>query len=159
LPDGTPAPGDKAPFAYLGKMLRPSGAELRMHVADWSKFIRVHLGECVNSAQLVCPATLARLHQGINVDDPASGIGYAMGWIVAPAAAGGLDPKFGTIITHNGSDGVWLAEVTAFPDQDFAIAIMSNATVDRTGEDLGSAAFTEIKARLLSRFGPNIEST
>ncbi len=154
LPDGTPAPGDKAPLAYLGRFLRPAGAELRMNVADWSKFIRIHLGQTVNGVRLVRPETLSRLHRAVALADAPAGVGYAMGWVVASAEAAGLDSSYGQVLNHNGSDGVWLSEVAALPDVDFSIQILANATLDKRGNDLGATAFTEIKQRLMQRFAP-----
>lgn len=154
LPDGTPAPGDKAPLAYLGKFLRPAGAELRMNVSDWSKFIRIHLGQTVNGVRLVRPETLTRLHRAIALTDSAAGVGYAMGWVVGSSEAAGLESGYGQVLNHNGSDGVWLSEVVAFPEVDFSIQILANATLDKQGNDLGAAAFTEIKQRLMHRFAP-----
>ena len=151
LPNGTPAPGDRPPLAYLTNFLHPAGSDIRLNVGDWSKFIRVHLGEKVNGVQLLKPATLARLHRGVEIAD---GVGYASGWVTIPTALTGIDPALGSIITHNGSDGVWLAEVTALPDSHLAIAIMANATVDKNGNSLDQAAFAEIKQRLLQSFAP-----
>ena len=154
LPDGTPAPGDKAPLAYLGKFLRPAGAELRMSVADWSKFIRIHLGQTVNGVRLVRSETLSRLHRAVALADAPPGVGYSMGWVVASAEVAGLNSGYGQVLNHTGSDGVWLSEVIALPDVDFSIQILANATLDKQGNDLGAAAFTEIKQRLMHRFAP-----
>jgi hypothetical protein len=56
------------------------------------------------------------------------------------------------VLTHNGSDGLWLSEVVAFPDIDFSIQILANATIDRNGYDLAQTAFAELKQRLIHRF-------
>ncbi len=155
LPDGTPAPGDRSPFDYLSALASPAGSILRMNAGDWSKFVRVHLGESVNGRRLLQPGTLARLHQSVELEDAGAPVGYAAGWVVLPAESAGLDSSFGTVLTHNGSDGVWLSEVVALPDVDFSIQILANATVDREGNDLGQGAFLEIKQRLLHRFARN----
>lgn len=154
LPDGTPAPGDRPPLAYLGKFLRPAGADLRMNVSDWSKFVRVHLGQRVNGRHLVRPATLVRLHQAVPLLDAPSGVGYSMGWLVVSAESAGFDSSFGHVLQHNGSDGVWLSEVAAFPDLNFSIQILANSTVDKDGNDLGTAAFAEIRQLLMRRYAP-----
>ena len=156
LPDGTPAPGDRPPLAYLTDFLHPAGSDIRLNVGDWSKFIRVHLGETVNGVRLLTPGTLDRLHRGVEISD---GVGYASGWVTIPKELTGLDPALGRIITHNGSDGVWLAEVTALPESGLAIAIMANATVDKFGNSLDQEAFAEIKLRLLQRFAPASQLT
>ncbi len=150
LPDGTPAPGDQAPFAYLSKFLHPAGAELRMNSMDWSKFIQVHLGQKVNGVQLLTSTSLRRLHLGVPIPDAGPDVGYAMGWVTVPAAVAGLDPSLGRVLTHDGSDGVWLSQVAALPDANIAITIMANGTVDRNGTDLGAEAFVEIRNRLVA---------
>ena len=152
LPDGTPAPGDRSPFDYLSALASPAGSILRMNVGDWSKFIRVHLGQSAHGRLLIRPETLARSHQAIEIDSAATGLGYAAGWFVLPAEAAGLNSSFGTVLTHNGSDGLWLSEVVALPDIDFSIQILANATIDRNGYDLAQTAFAELKQRLIHRF-------
>ncbi len=77
-----------------------------------------------------------------------------MGWGVFASSAVGLDASYGRILSHLGSDGVWLAEVTAFPDVGLTIQIMANGTLDKDGNDVTSGALNEIKLRLLHRFGP-----
>ena len=149
LPDGTPASGDRPPLAYLTNFLHPAGSDIRLNVGDWSKFIRVHLGETLNGVRLLTRGTLDRLHPGVEISD---GVGYAAGWATIPKELTVLDPALGSIITHNGSDGVWLAEVTALPERGLAIAIMSNAAVDKFGTSLDQAALAEIKLRWLQRF-------
>ena len=156
LPDGTPAPGDRTPAVYLGVVLRPAGADLRMNVSDWSKFVRIHLGQTVNGVRLVKPQTLTRLQLPVPFADSPIPQGYAMGWGVFESSDVGLDARLGRVLGHLGSDGVWLAEVTAFPDVDFSIQIMANGTVDKDGIDLASGAFNEIKLRLLHRFGSRL---
>lgn len=152
LPDGTPAPGDRPPEDYLGDVLRPAGADLRMNVADWSKFVRIHLGGSVNGFRLVKLETLARLQSPIPIAGDELTLGYAMGWGVYNAEVAGLDPRIGRVLSHSGSDGVWLAEVNSFPEIDFSIQILANGTVDQDGNDLSVSAFVEIKQRLLQRF-------
>jgi CubicO group peptidase (beta-lactamase class C family)/dienelactone hydrolase len=155
-PDGTPIPNDSPLYSvYGGPVLFPAGASLRMNVADWSKFIRMQTGQIVNGVRLIRPATLSRLHQpaaGPSVVEGFPDVGYAMGWETFTADAFGRDASLGASIVHNGSDGFWLAKVEAFPDVDFAIAIMANATLDKDGNDLDSTAFAEIQQRLMHRF-------
>lgn len=155
-PDGTPIPNNSPLYnVYGGPILFPAGASLRMNVADWSKFIRMQTGQTVNGVRLIRPETLSRLHKpgaGPAVVDGFPDIGYAMGWETFAAGAFGRDASLGASIVHNGSDGFWFAKVEAFPDLDFAIAIMANATLDKDGNDLESTAFAEIQQRLMHRF-------
>jgi CubicO group peptidase (beta-lactamase class C family)/pimeloyl-ACP methyl ester carboxylesterase len=154
LPDGIPAPGDRPPFAYLAAVLRPAGSDLRMNATDWSKFVRVHLGLSVNGIRLLKPETIARLQSPIAIEGTNGLVGYAMGWELSDASRVGLNPNLGRILTHQGSDGVWLSEVTAFPDLGFSIQILANGTTDKNGRDLGTDAFNQVKQRLLQRFTP-----
>ena len=155
LSDGTPTPRDRPPTEFPTGALRPAGADLRMNVTDWSKFIRVHLGQAVGchpQQTLPAPQTLARLHQAVPVSELGPSIGYAAGWLVASAEAVGLDPAMGTVLYHNGSDGVWYSEVLAFPRLGMSIQILANTAVDSYGNPLESTAFAEIKQRILARF-------
>jgi CubicO group peptidase (beta-lactamase class C family)/dienelactone hydrolase len=155
-PDGTPIPNNSPLYdVYGGPILFPAGARLRMNVADWSKFIRMQTGQAVNGVRPLRPETLSRLHQpgdGPAVVEGFPDVGYAMGWETFTADAFGRDASLGASIVHNGSDGFWLAKVEAFPEADFAITIMANATLDKDGNDLESAAFAEIQQRLMHRF-------
>ena len=154
LPDGTPAPGDRPPLAYLAAVLRPAGSDLRMNAMDWSKFVRVHMGLSVNGVRLLKPETIARLQQPVAIEGTNGLTGYAMGWELPDPTSVGLNPNVGRILTHQGSDGVWLSEVTAIPDLGFSIQILANGTTDKNGRDLGTDAFSEIKQRLIQRFSP-----
>lgn len=156
LEDGTPAPGDRSPIDFLSNLLSPAGSTLRMNVLDWTKFVRIHLGQRVNGIQLVSPATLERLQRGVPLEGSDLSVGYATGWLVLPPGTQGLDRRLGRVLSHNGSDGVWLSEVTAFPDINFSIQILANATLDRDGKDLSTTAFQEIRQRLMQRFGPRM---
>jgi CubicO group peptidase (beta-lactamase class C family) len=138
-------------------VLRPAGADLRMNVADWSTFVRVHLGGAINGMRLIKPETLARLQLPVVFSTVEPSAGYAMGWGVFAAELIGLDPRYGRVLNHLGSDGVWLAEVDALPDIGFSIQIMANGTVDKNGNSLDSGAFEEIKLRLFHRFAPKLD--
>lgn len=152
LPDGSPVPGDRSPLDFMSGLLSPAGSILRMNVSDWTRFVRVHLGG--TNQQLIQPETLARLHQAIPLDQTDPAVGYAAGWLVFEAGTAGLDGSLGRVLSHNGSDGYWLTDVTAFPDVDFSIQIMANTAVDREGNDLATSAFQEVRQRLLHRFAP-----
>ncbi|MCY2978475.1 MAG: alpha/beta fold hydrolase [Planctomycetota bacterium] len=156
LPDGTPAPGDRPPFSYLAAVLRPAGSDLRMNATDWSKFVRIHLGQSVNGVRLLKPETITRLQKPIAIEGTNGLSAYAIGWELLDASSIGLSTKFGRILTHQGSDGVWLSEVTAFADLGFSIQILANGTTDKNGIYLGGDAFNEIKVRLLQRFTPKL---
>ena len=156
--DGTPAPGDRTEVDYLTNVLRPAGAELRMNIADWSKLIRIHLGQSVNGVRLVNAETLERLHKPVQIEDVIAGVGYAMGWgVLEPGLAS--DPRLGINLNHLGSDGNWLAGVTAFPQVGFSMQVMANAIVDKNGADLESTAFAELSQRVSRRFGPALPTT
>jgi CubicO group peptidase (beta-lactamase class C family)/pimeloyl-ACP methyl ester carboxylesterase len=142
------------------KILNPAGTGLRMNVADWAKFVRVHLGQTVNGVRLLKPETLVRLHTA----DPRplqAGLenfseGYASGWGTRPANWNGRNPSLGASLEHDGSDNFWLAEVEGFPEANFAVLMMSNTTLDKTSKDIEATAFAEIKHRLTARFAPKV---
>jgi CubicO group peptidase (beta-lactamase class C family)/pimeloyl-ACP methyl ester carboxylesterase len=156
---GTPVTFDSEQYLLADPpILNPAGVGLRMNVADWARFVRIHLGQTVNGVRLLMPETLTRLHSA----DPRPlqpglenfGFGYASGWGTRPANWDGRDLRLGSSLEHDGSDNYWLAEVEAFPKANFAVLVMANTTIDDTGKDIEATAFAEIKRRLTVRFAP-----
>ena len=115
-PVGHDASGHPVPYGspeYVTNdlpVLDPAGANQRMSVGDWAKFVRIHMGQTGNGIRLLKPATLVRLHTP-SFGEIYPGVNYAGGWGVATAGTGGTDPTLGKILPHDGSDGDWLAEV------------------------------------------------
>ena len=137
LANGTPvAPGgaaaDNPPF------YDPSG-RAHMTLRDWSKFASAHLfGDSRNPVRqslLLKPATYDMLHRPIDE--------YAMGWYLHPQPYPGMTfedksgvPYGGVVLTHDGSNNRWRADVWLFPELNLAIVVATNqalAQVDHGG--------------------------
>lgn len=97
--------------------ITPAG---RVHctLADWAKFLALHLAGARGEATLLKPATFAKLH----ARGPAKGSDYAMGWVVAerPWAAG-------RVLTHSGSNNLWFCVAWLAPERNFAVFAACNA--------------------------------
>ena len=121
-------PGD--PGADNPPALGPAGT-IHISLADWARFARDQLEGEHGRGKLLTPADYRRIHT------PVSGY-YALGWGAAVDKNG-----VPTQITHNGSNGYWLAEVRIFPAADSLLLVTLNA-----GGDKAEAALKEIDEAL-----------
>lgn len=148
---GFGVPGDKdataQPWGHTGKgkqleaqfgdnpsSLGPAGTA-HMTLRDWAKFAALHLG--VQPEQpLLREETLAALHT------PWPGGDYALGWAITkrPWAPG-------PIVTHNGSNTMWMCVAWLAPEAKFAVLVTCNH-----GD--GGAACDAVAAACLARFRP-----
>lgn len=99
-PDG--ASVGNGPRAELPRVMSPAGL-MHMNMADWSKFLRVHLGERVNGVKLLSAASLTKLHTADPRDADAPGLTYGFGWVH-------LNLNGREVLWHNGSNGFWYSE-------------------------------------------------
>lgn len=95
--------------AYMG----PAGT-VHMHLTDWSRFARLHLGQQPNALGLTTE-TLEHLHMP-------SADNYSAGWIVFPAS-----PDKPLLLFHNGSNTMWYCAICIIPSRQEAVLIASNA--------------------------------
>jgi CubicO group peptidase (beta-lactamase class C family)/pimeloyl-ACP methyl ester carboxylesterase len=106
------------PGAELPAIAEAAG-EIHMSMADWGKFLRVHLGEKVNGVKLLSDATLQKLH----TPDPRPTDGpdslYGFGWVT-------IDTPLGKALWHNGSNGFWYSEAILIPSQKIATFAVTN---------------------------------
>jgi len=162
LPDGTPVPDGSPIYQLLDNPLtNPAGTNLRMSIADWSKFIRFELGETVHGTRLVSRATLAQLQTpapGTLANGAPFFSGYASGFGTFPAGFGGRKAILGPGLWHNGSDNLWLAVVEAYPGKRFAVLLMANAKSGANGTNFETTAFVEARQRLIDAFAPKMSS-
>lgn len=93
-------------------------------MADWAKFVTLHLQGAQGKGKLLKAESFARLHT------PADGFGYAGGWLVG---------KDGTL-SHDGSNTVWYARVRIRPGQNTAVLAATNL-----GGDEGRKTVDEIE--------------
>jgi hypothetical protein len=94
-----------------------------MPLDDWARFCIDQIEGGNGHGKLLKPATYA-LMQTAQPNGP-----YGLGWGALARAAG----RQGPVLTHEGSDGTWLAEVVLFPKSHSGVLITANA-----GEDVGA---------------------
>lgn len=133
-PGKKPVPIGPGPGADNPASLGPAGT-VHCSLADWSRFVLLHLGCAEGDAAILKPATLLELHR-------ARGDDYGFGWGVTtrPWARG-------TVITHSGSNTVWFCTVWAAPEEHFAVLVTCNQG------DTG-AACDAVAAAMIRRFHP-----
>lgn len=109
----------------------------RVHVglADWGKFLTMHVRGARGEPTLLSAATMARLHQ------PPPGGDYAAGWRVTTRDWAG-----GVALTHTGSNLLWLATTWLGPARDVAFATATNCCADSADKVLDDATCVLIEA-------------
>lgn len=107
-----PQPIEPGPAADNPPGLGPS-ATVHCPLEDWGKFASAHLRRGSGEAPLLSPASYARMH------DPNGD--YAHGWIVTTESWSN-----GTLLSHAGSNTLWLAYAYVAPNLDRAYLIVTN---------------------------------
>jgi CubicO group peptidase (beta-lactamase class C family) len=134
------------------------GGNSRMTVADWSRFISLHLrGDPANphfATALLTPNTFATLHRA-----PA-GIFYQAGWILTtkPWANGHRPADLGRVLSSQGDNYFWHSEAWIAPEIDFAVLIVTNQG-GPAANDPASKASAQVLEKLVREFGPGVATT
>ncbi len=138
---GTPV--EPGPTADNPVAIGPAGI-VHCTIADWAKFITLHLRAAEGDYKLLKPETFQKLHQ------PAAGEGpkYAMGWIVTSRAWAGEGER---VLTHAGSNTMWYCTTWIAPEKDLAILITCNQGGDEATKACDDAAMMLIREAV--RFG------
>jgi CubicO group peptidase (beta-lactamase class C family) len=150
LPDGSAKAMTGGPGADNPVLLGPAGT-VHLHILDFATWAGWHAGAGRRQPALVRPETLRRLHEKV-VDmpprpDAAPGTpsvgGYGRGWgfVRYPFAPDR------TLLSHNGSNQMNLANITLDPERDVAIVIATNI-----GGTRADAALMQVLAALHGRF-------
>lgn len=135
-----PGPGADNPAA-----IGPAGI-VHCSLADWSRYVALHLRGAAGKSTLLRPETFRKLHT------PLEGQNYALGWVATErpwarpppraqprpqprpgAPSEGARPegaKQGRVLFHNGSNTMWYAVAWLAPDRGFAVL----ATCNQAGE-------------------------
>jgi CubicO group peptidase (beta-lactamase class C family) len=115
-----------------------------MSLADWAKFIGLHLrgakGDVEVGKLTLHAETMAKLHEPF--DGP--GQPYAMGWVVTDRPWAGGD---GRVWMHNGSNTMWFCVTWLAPRSEFAVLSTCNA-----GGPTAQGATDEVAALLIGEF-------
>ncbi len=110
----------------------PAGT-VRCSLADWAKFVRIHLGGGDKQRALITAETLRTLHE------PLADQVYALGWNVARR------PWGGRVLTHAGSNTMWFCVVWASPEKGFAVMAATNTASDGAREACDKASWALIQ--------------
>lgn len=130
-------------FSEIDPMIAPAGG-ISSSIDDFARYAAFHLRGIRDGAGAMSAADFGRVHTA----DPESwpvrnGLGrYAWGWEFTDWPVPGVETHW-----HNGSGGMFYAEVRLFPEEDLGIVVMSNAG--------GPIAFSgdQIVRALYRRFG------
>ena len=116
--------------------LGPAGT-MNITLEDWMRFAQDQLDGVAGHGKLLKPETYRKLHT------PVAGV-YALGWGVK------LDPD-GTpsILTHDGSNGYWLADIRIMPKHQIITLVVMNC-----GNAAASEALRAINKSLRDRLKP-----
>jgi len=104
-----PGPGADNPVFY-----GPAGT-VHASLADWARFVALHLRGETGTSKLLKPETLQRLHR------PVEGESYAFGWICTEREWAG-----GRTLTHAGSNTMWYCVAWVAPQKGFAVLTATN---------------------------------
>jgi CubicO group peptidase (beta-lactamase class C family) len=106
--------------AFLPESFAPAGATAMLSASDLARFAVAHLrdGEGLNGARLLSPesARLMRVPTS-HMKGYGSTLEFGLGWMLSP----------GDTIGHGGGGPGILAGLTAVPERDYAIAVLTNA--------------------------------
>jgi D-alanyl-D-alanine carboxypeptidase len=116
-----PGPDGDNPLA-----LGPAGT-VHCSLRDWVKFLTVHLRGARGEGTTYLGADAFEVLHAPRADKPQP---YALGWIVAkPKFAGGE-----RVLTHTGSNTMFIAQVWLSPTQDLGVAVVTNSADEHAKE-------------------------
>jgi len=113
--DGKGQPVEPGPQADNPPAIAPAGT-VHMTLADWGRFVALHLEGPAGRSKLLPKSVFQRLHTAPPKAEPL----YAAGWIVAQR------PWGGTVLTHSGSNTMWYCVAWLAPERGFAVLLCCN---------------------------------
>lgn len=111
-------------------------------LADWGKFLTMHVAGERGEATIVSADTMKHLHA------PPAGGDYAQGWAVVHRNWAGSSSAF----THAGSNTMWFASTWLAPEKNLAFAVVTN----RAGGDTDKIV-DSVFGPLIKTYAPNSE--
>jgi CubicO group peptidase (beta-lactamase class C family) len=124
--------------------IAPAG-KVHCSLADWAKFIALHVSPGRSDRNILRSDTLARMHT------PADGSGrsYAAGWLVTTRSWAKADKgDWGVALTHAGSNTFWFAVTWLAPERELAVLVATNKGSDRAARACDEAAGVLIRHAL-----------
>jgi len=139
--DESGKPAGYGPSPVSPPLIDPAGG-IYMTMDDWSKFLRMHMGERVNGVKLLSDASLAELHTPDPRPIPDRGdVLYGAGWVTLPTT-------LGPALWHDGTNGSWYAEQLLFPSKHAAVFVATNQG-GAAGEAAVASAVNALSAMVL----------
>lgn len=131
------APND---LEHINPPIFNSAGNLYIGLVDWSVFVRDQLRGRAGHGALFDKALYERLQL------PEDGeTGYSLGWGVL------VEDGMPVMLTHNGSDGSWFADVRAYPPTDVILLFVTN---DGREDDEAKEAAANIRRTFSNRYDP-----
>ncbi len=117
-----------------------SAGNLHISLTDWAIYARDHLNSRKGEGVILNQVLVEK------IDMPTSGeSGYSMGWGVLVEDG---DP---ILLTHNGSDGNWFADIRLYPFADIVLLVVTN---DGREDQEAKAAARDIREQFNKRYSP-----
>ncbi len=132
-----PGPGADNPPA-----IGPAGT-VHASLADWAKFLALHLRRGEGKPAPLPRAAFDRLHGLPEIKDD----GYAMGWCVERR------PWGGRVLMHAGSNTMWYCVTWLAPEKGFGVCVVTNTGAERAAQATDEAAWALIQDHLRSAGG------
>ena len=120
-------------------VFNPAG-NLYLSLQNWAIFVQDALSGAKGQGALFDQALYARLQI-----PPSKKSGYSMGWGAL------LESGKPIMLTHNGSDGNWFADVRAYPCSNLVLLIVTN---DGREDDEAKFAAAEIRRDFMQHYAP-----
>jgi CubicO group peptidase (beta-lactamase class C family) len=130
--DGELEPMPTGPGADNPPALGPAGT-VHCSLADWGKFVAMHLAGARGESKFLSAASFAKLHT------PYPGEEYAGGWLVTERPW-----SHGVALMHKGSNTMWFANVWLAPGLDRAFLVVTNR-----GDAAAAQATDEVVRKLV----------
>ncbi|MBI5365206.1 MAG: beta-lactamase family protein [Planctomycetes bacterium] len=131
-------PIDVGPEGDNPPAIGPAGI-VHMSIADWAKFVALHLDAECGRPRLLAKESFAKLHAvPANAERR-----YAMGWGVERREWAG-----GEVLTHSGSNTMWFCVTWIAPKKDLAVLVCCNAGGDDAAKCVDGAAWALIQDEL-----------
>lgn len=131
-------PIDVGPGGDNPPAIGPAGS-VHMSIADWAKFVALHLDAECGRTRLLTQASFAKLHAVPRDADRR----YAMGWGVEQREWAG-----GEALTHSGSNTMWFCVTWIAPEKDLAVLVCCNEGGDDAAKCVDGAAWALIQDEL-----------
>lgn len=125
----------------------PAGT-VHLTLRDWAAFAALHLAGARGQPRLVSAESFAKLH----APGPVAAHRYAMGWglTTRPWAKGNAPGDTGRVLTHSGSNTMWMAVAWLAPERDFAVLVTCNRGGNPGAKATDAAASAIIKTHIPS---------